>query len=119
MATGKRALGRFLYGLAMLVVGLPVDSGAQTGPLAPPAALPKVEQDAAPGSDWRTDDRGELTLDDLQGGRSHSRRGGQPAINELRAEALKETALRYGARAGLYCWIGRPGNWIPCFCLRP
>jgi len=104
MATGKRALGRFLYGLAMLVVGLPVDSGAQTGPLAPPAlpALPKVEQDAAPGSDWRTDDRGELTLDDLQGGRSHSRRGGQPAINELRAEALKETALQYGARAGLY-----------------
>lgn len=104
MATGKRALGRFLYGLAMLVVGLPVDSGAQTGPLAPPAlpALPKVEQDAAPGSDWCTDDRGELTLDDLQGGRSHSRRGGQPAINELRAEALKETALQYGARAGLY-----------------
>ena len=104
MATGKRALSRFLYGLVMLAAGWPVGSGAQTGALAPPAplTLPKAEQDVAPGSEWRTDDRGELTLDDLQRGRSHSRRGGQPVINELRAEALKETALRYGARAGLY-----------------
>lgn len=104
MATTRRWLGGFVCGraiLAVLVVGLPVIGAAQTSPFPPsaPSTLSNAERAAG---DWRADDRGELTLDDLQHGRSHSRQGGEPAINDLRAEALKETALRYGARAGLY-----------------
>lgn len=101
MAMMQRWLGGWGCVLAILVAGLPIGVGAQTGVLAPlaPPTLADAERGAG---DWRPADRGELTLDDLLRGRSHSRQGGQPAINDLRAEALKETALRYGARAGLY-----------------
>lgn len=45
-------------------------------------------------------DQGELRLADVKSGRSLQQ--GREAINPLRAEALKESALAYGARAGLY-----------------
>ena len=101
MATKQRWLGGYGCVLAILAAGLPVSGGAQIGALAPPAPPTLADAERAAG-DWRAADRGELTLDDLQRGRSYSRRGGEPAINDVRAEALKETALRYGARAGLY-----------------
>jgi len=101
MATVRRWPGGFGWALAVLVAGLPVGGAAQTGALPPPAPPTLADAERAAG-DWRAADRGELTLDALQRGRSHSRRGGEPAINDVRAEALKETALRYGARAGLY-----------------
>ncbi len=45
-------------------------------------------------------DQGELRLSEVKSGRSLQ--GGQDGINPIRAEALKEAALAYGARAGLY-----------------
>ena len=47
-------------------------------------------------------DQGEIDLNTLRRARSISRRNGEPVVNEIRAEALKETALMYGSRAGLY-----------------
>ena len=44
-------------------------------------------------------DQGELRLEDVKSGRSSR---DKDAINPIRAEALKESALAYGARAGLY-----------------
>ena len=44
------------------------------------------------------DDQGPLRLEDIKSGRSLP----EDAINPIRAEALKEAALTYGARAGLY-----------------
>ena len=44
-------------------------------------------------------DQGELRLEDVKSGRSSR---DKDAINPLRADALKESALAYGARAGLY-----------------
>ena len=57
-------------------------------------------QAAGPDAGLRHDDQGELRLSDLKSGRSIP--PGRDAINPLRAEALKESALAYGARAGLY-----------------
>lgn len=45
-------------------------------------------------------DQGAISLEDIKQGRSLSR--GENALNALRAEALKESAQAYGARAGLY-----------------
>jgi len=44
-------------------------------------------------------DQGELRLEDVKSGRSPRAEG---ALNPIRADALKESALAYGARAGLY-----------------
>ncbi len=47
-------------------------------------------------------DQGEIDLDQLRKARSISRQNGKPVVSEIRAEALKETALMVGSRAGLY-----------------
>lgn len=57
-----------------------------------------VTIDPVPSSEATYDDQGPLRLEDVKSGRSLS----DDAINPIRAEALKETALAYGARAGLY-----------------
>lgn len=57
-------------------------------------------EDAGTAAGLRGYDQGELRLADVKSGRSiHP---GRDAVNPLRAEALKESALAYGARAGLY-----------------
>ena len=69
-------------------------------------AAPVMEAESAeheevdPDAGARTDDQGELRLSDVKSGRSISQ--GRDALNPLRADALKESALVYGARAGLY-----------------
>ena len=57
-----------------------------------------VTIDPVPSSEATHDDQGPLRLEDVKSGRSLP----DDAINPIRAEALKETALAYGARAGLY-----------------
>ncbi len=52
--------------------------------------------------DHRYYDQGEIDLERLRKARSISRQNGRLAVSEIRAEALKETALMVGSRAGLY-----------------
>jgi hypothetical protein len=70
----------------------------------PPVAEPPADAATLDGADLAAlraarHDRGELRLEDVKSGRSSR---DQDAINPLRADALKESALAYGARAGLY-----------------
>lgn len=69
----------------------------------PPGRSPAVALEAAWADDdapaARSDDQGALRLEDVKSGRSL--RGPAP-VEPLRAEALKESALAYGARAGWY-----------------
>jgi len=97
--------------LALLLCGsavaAPVDPAAI---LAPEAAVetsvaePPADAATLDGADLAAlraarHDQGELRLEDVKSGRSSR---DKDAINPLRAEALKESALAYGARAGLY-----------------
>ena len=104
------ALGLVLAGSAapLARAAPPLDPAAVMAPQAPaldPAA--PVEAGPAAGLD-EADlralkatryDQGELRLDDIKKGRSLR---DKDAINPIRAEALKEAALAFGARAGLY-----------------
>ena len=57
---------------------------------------------SAQATEHRYYDQGSLSLTEVQKARAITRRNGKPIVNEIRAEALKETALMYGSRAGLY-----------------
>lgn len=82
-------------------VAAPVDPAAILSPVtaveAPVAESPADAADLAALRAARPD-RGELRLEDVKSGRSLR----DDAVNPIRAEALKEAALAYGARAGLY-----------------
>lgn len=75
-----------------------VDAGIDAPPVLDAEGVEDLG-DGEGGSLWR-DDPGELRLQEVKSGRS--RPLGREAIHLLRAEALKESALVYGARAGLY-----------------
>jgi len=83
-----------------LVIGLLSSemSAAQSPPIRSPESL--SEPEVMEGAQSTRYDQGELSLSDVKSGRSLQ--GGQDGINPIRAEALKEAALAYGARAGLY-----------------
>ena len=84
----------------------PVDPAAILSPEAAvetPVAEPPAEAVTLDATDLAAlraarPDRGELRLEDVKSGRSLR----DDAVNPIRAEALKEAALAYGARAGLY-----------------
>lgn len=91
--------------------GAPVDPAEilSPGAASPPLVAPGAALAGEEGADLdRSDlaalkaaryDQGELRLDDIKKGRSLR---DKDAINPIRAEALKEAALAFGARAGLY-----------------
>ncbi|MFO1419455.1 MAG: type IV secretory system conjugative DNA transfer family protein [Candidatus Competibacteraceae bacterium] len=97
--------------LALLLCGsavaAPVDPAAillpeaaiETPVAEPPAGLAPLDGANLAALRAARHDQGELRLEDVKSGRSLRDEG---AINPIRAEALKESALAYGARAGLY-----------------
>lgn len=94
----------WLFGSA---VAAPVDPAAILSPEAAvetPVAEPPADAATLDGADLAAlraarHDQGELRLEDVKSGRSLR---DQDALNPIRAEALQESALAYGARAGLY-----------------
>lgn len=92
--------------LALLLCGsavaAPVDPAAILSPAAAvetPATAPTLDGADLAALQAARHDQGELRLEDVKSGRSLRDEG---AFNPIRAEALKESALAYGARAGLY-----------------
>lgn len=96
-----------LLGLCGGAAAAPVDPAAILSPEAVvEAAVVETSADAATlhGANLAAlravrHDQGELRLDDVKSGRSLR---GEGTLNPIRAQALKESALAYGARAGLY-----------------
>lgn len=78
--------------VVVVAVALNLGGGVRVGLGAPAMIDPKPSLGAL------YYDQGELRLDDIKSGRSLQ----DDAIHPIRAEALKEAALAYGARAGLY-----------------
>lgn len=86
------------FALAVILMG---SASLGNGRAAPVMEAESAEHEGVdPDAGARTDDQGELRLSDVKSGRSISQ--GRDALNPLRADALKESALVYGARAGLY-----------------
>ena len=101
--TQDRRLRRLWPVALALGWGLSGGIGAAPGAPIPPDRL--AEREVVEGALATDDpstryDQGELRLSEVKSGRSLQ--GGQDGINPIRAEALKEAALAYGARAGLY-----------------
>ena len=81
-----------------LALALALNLGGVRVGLGTPAAAALDAAAPEPPFDVTHYDQGPLRLDDIKSGRSLQ----DDAIHPIRAEALKETALAYGARAGLY-----------------